>query len=309
MTANFMLVSDDKYTKNLGICTYSVLHNMCPAVEHVRIFVMDCGITEENKAKLRRQAARFDNAELVFHNIEQQLDEVSTQVETHWHKAIYGRLFFPELLAKYDNMARLIYLDCDLLMNQPVTELFEMDLQGKCLAGIADGYSYARKLALGIDMDCTYINSGVLVIDTARWTALNASKNIIAYLNSFPEKLIYPDQDAINAVLAHEILILHPRYNFMWAICQNDIPKMLRNIDHFYYSAEELSEGLQDAAIYHYAGHDMWTIDGLTPVHTDVFRKYRRLCDWRDCRRHFSSIRNGVLWLMIDIKHKLLGIR
>ena len=79
MTANFMLVSDDKYTKNLGICTYSVLHNMCPAVEHVRIFVMDCGITEENKAKLRRQAARFDNAELVFHNIEQQLDEVSTK--------------------------------------------------------------------------------------------------------------------------------------------------------------------------------------------------------------------------------------
>ena len=53
MTADFLLVSDDKYVKNLGICTYSVLHNMCPVAEKVRIFVMDCGITEANRQRLR----------------------------------------------------------------------------------------------------------------------------------------------------------------------------------------------------------------------------------------------------------------
>ena len=41
MTADFMFVSDDNYVKNLGICTYSVMHNMCPEMEHVRLFVMD----------------------------------------------------------------------------------------------------------------------------------------------------------------------------------------------------------------------------------------------------------------------------
>ena len=66
MTADFLLVSDDKYVKNLGICTYSVMHNMCPEVDKVRLFVMDCGITEENKQRLHAQAAKFGNAEMIF---------------------------------------------------------------------------------------------------------------------------------------------------------------------------------------------------------------------------------------------------
>ena len=62
MTADFLLVSDNNYVKNLGICTYSVMHNMCGEVDKVRLFVMDCGITEANKKRLEDQTKRFDNA-------------------------------------------------------------------------------------------------------------------------------------------------------------------------------------------------------------------------------------------------------
>lgn len=309
MTADFLFVSDDHYVKNLGIAAYSVLHNMCPSADRVRIFVMDCGITEEHKAQLRQQAERFDNAEMYFHNIERQLDEVVPKVENHWHKAIYGRLFFPELLGQYDGIDRLIYLDCDVLMDDQVTELFELDMQGKCVAGVADGYDHARKQALGIDMDCTYINSGVLVIDTARWTALNASERIVAYINSFPDELIYPDQDAINYVLAHDILVLLPIYNMLWMLLDKDVPKMLRSLPHFRYTEEELMEALYHGKIYHYAGHDMWCIDGITPVHTKVFVKYRALSDWRGCKRHYGSFQKMVIWWLVRMKRALIGER
>ena len=79
MTADFLFVSDDNYVKNLGICTYSVMHNMCPEVDKVRLFVMDCGITEENKAKLHAQAGRFDNAEMIFYDIDEKLNAVVGQ--------------------------------------------------------------------------------------------------------------------------------------------------------------------------------------------------------------------------------------
>ncbi len=307
MTANFLFVSDDNYVKNLGIASYSVLHNMCPVADRVRIFVMDCGITEEHKAQLLRQAARFDNAALYFYNIEQQLDAVVPQVENHWHKAIYGRLFFPELLAQYDGLDRLIYLDCDLLMDQPVTELFEMDMQGKCVAGVADGYDYARKQALGIDLDGTYINSGVLLIDTARWAALNASERMIDFINRFPDELVYPDQDAINYVLAHDMLMLPPAYNMLWMLLDKDVPKMLESLPRFRYTAEELLEALHHGKIYHYAGRDMWCIDGITPVHTAVFAKYHALCDWRSCKRHYSSLSKMMIWRLICVKRALTG--
>ncbi len=289
MTADFLLVSDNNYVKNLGICTYSVMYNMCPDVEKVRLFVMDCGITEENKQRLRNQAAAFGNAEMIFYDIDQKLNAVVPKVPTRWHRAIYGRLFLNELPELYGDIDRLIYLDCDLLMDRPVTELFTMDLQGKCLAAVTDADNAPRKKALGMPDEYEYINSGVLVIDTARWIELDASRRIIEYINSFPAELLYPDQDAINYLMGSEMVILPPEYNMMWMICERDIPKMLRRIPDFYYTAEQLEYALYHPFIVHFAGHDMWSFDGITPVAAGVLKKYRRLCGWRDCKRTFKS--------------------
>lgn len=307
MTADFLLVSDNNYVKNLGICSYSVMYNMCPTVEKVRLFVMDCGITEENKQKLKAQAAKFGNAEMIFYDINEKLNAVVPKVKTRWHRAIYGRLFLNELPALYEGMDRLIYLDCDLLMDRPVTELITMDLQGKCLAAVTDADNSPRKKALGIPEDCDYINSGVLVIDTARWIELDASRRIIEYINSFPKALLYPDQDAINYVLGHEIVILPPEYNMMWMLCERDIPKMLSRIPDFYYTADQLKYALFNPCIVHFAGHDMWSFDGITPIAAGVFKKYRRLCDWNDEKRKFKSPAIFFAWCFKSVKRAMCG--
>ena len=307
MTADFLLVSDDKYVKNLGICTYSVLHNMCPVAEKVRIFVMDCGITEANRQRLRAQAARFDNAEMIFYDIDRKLNAVVPKVKTRWHRAIYGRLFLNELPALYEGMDRLVYLDCDLLMDSPVTELFTMDLGGKCLAAVTDADNAPRKRVLGIPDDCDYINSGVLAIDVARWIELDASRRIIEYINSFPDALLYPDQDAINYVLGHEIVILPPEYNMMWMLCERDIPKMLARIPDFYYTADQLRYALFHPRVVHFAGHNMWSFDGITPVAASVFKKYRALSDWRDEKRRFGSAGEFVRFCLTLVKRAVYG--
>ena len=307
MTADFMFVSDDNYVKNLGICTYSVMHNMCGEVDRVRLFVMDCGITEQNRQRLRDQAAKFSNAEMFFYDIDEKLNAVMPKVETKWRRAIYGRLFLDEVAQLYGDMERLIYLDCDLLMDQPVTELFTMDMGGKCLAAVTDADNQRRKQALGIAPECDYVNSGVLLIDTARWIALDASRKIIEYINSFPEALLYPDQDAINYILGHEIMILPPEYNMMWMICKRDIPKMIRGIPDFYYNAEQMEYALYHAKIIHFAGHNMWSFDGITPIAARTFKKYRKLCDWRDCKRQFGSPAEFAMWGMTSVRRLLWG--
>ena len=306
MTADFLFVSNDKYVKNLGICTYSVMHNMCPVTERVRLHVMNCGITPENAERLRKQAARFANAEIHFFNIESQLREITPKVPNNWNRAIYGRLFMTEVLKEYE-MERLIYLDCDLLMDRPVTELFTMPLDGKCIAGVSDGESLRRKRALGIDLQHPYINSGVIVIDTRRWLALDASNRIIDYINSFPEKLLYPDQDAINFIMTDEIHLLDPCYNMLWMICQRDIAKMPRWSEDYIYNEEQTVRALYHGNIYHYAGHNMWSFYGITPVHAYVFEKYHKLCDWRHEKRRIGGLKNLVLWFAVSFKRLLIG--
>lgn len=307
MTANFLFVSDDNYVASLGISSYSVLHNMSPAVDKVRIFVMDCGITEENQEKLRKQTARFENAEIIFYNIEKQLNEIVPKVKARWHRAIYGRLLLNEIAARYDGVERLVYMDCDTLMDRPVTELFEMDLQGKCIAGVMDSDNTTQKRTLHIKDERIYINSGVLVIDTAKWIELNASQRIIEYINSFTEELKYPDQDAINYILSDDILPLKPEYNMMWMLCDKDISIMLDDIEGDFYTPEELHYALHNAKIYHYASHNMWEIEDITPIPGRVIDKYRKLCDWRDKKRHFRSFSGFLLWLSITAKRMLVG--
>ena len=304
MIANFLFVSDDKYVNNLGVCTYSLMHNTCQYADKVRMFVMDCGITDESKSKLIAQTKRFDNAEIIFYDINPLLDEVVPKVENHWHRAIYGRLFLNKILEKYEGIDRIIYLDSDIIVNEPVMELFELDLQGKCLAGVEDADESARRNVLNIKGH-TYINSGVLVIDTKRWVELDAGKRVIEYINNFPDKLLYPDQDAINVILNDEILLIPLRYNFFWSICEKDIPKMKQYLE-MSYTEEDVRYALHNIKIMHFAGHDMWSMFGITPIPKKIFLKYKKLSDWKKCRRKFHSFHDFVLGTLVNIKRAVL---
>ncbi len=306
MTANFLFVSDDKYVKNLGVCTYSLLHNTCPYADSVRIFVMDCGITEQSKAKLEAQTKRFDNAEIIFYDVNAHLDSVMPKVPTGWHRAIYGRLFLDEILKLYGDIERILYFDSDIIINQPIMELFELDLQGKCIAGVADGDEVPRKRELGLSVTDRYINSGVLVIDTKRWVELDASKKIIEYINNAPQKLIYPDQDAINVILKDEILIIPLQYNFFWMICDRDIDKILGKLE-ILHTKEEIHYALHNIKVLHFAGHNMWFMHGITPIPQRIFVKYKNLSDWKNCRRSFQSVGKFFLYIIIGVKRKIYG--
>ena len=306
MTADFLLVSNDQYVKNLGICSYSIMHNMCPEVDKVRLFVMDCGITEHNKSRLKGQTSRFDNAEILFCDISSRLDDISRDSHFSWHPSIFGRLFAGEVLELCPEVTRLVYLDCDTLMDRPVTELFSMDMQGKCLAAVADADEDCRKQALGMPENSVYINSGVLVMDLNAWVERNAGQRIIEYIRCVKE-LAYPDQDAISFVMSDDMMIIPLEYNMMWMICDSDIPKLVRNIRHLPYTAEEIRTALHSMKICHYSGHDMWTFYGITPIQARIFEKYRRLCDWRDEKRLFETPLKFVLWVMKSVKRFILG--
>ena len=307
MKADFLLVSDDNYVKNLGISTYSILHNMCGEAEKVRIFVMDCGISEENLKRLRTQTARFANAEMFFLDVASQVKEIARGMDSTWHPSIYGRLVAAEVRELCPDVTRLVYMDCDTLMDKPVTELFTMDMDGKCLAAVADADEDKRKIALGMPAEGVYINSGVLVIDLSVWAERNAAERIIGYILRHGSSLRYPDQDAISAVMWDDMKLISLTYNMMWMICDSDIPKLVRNISQFPYSADEVRHALHHMHICHYSGHDMWTFYGITPVQARIFKKYRRLCDWRDERRSFETPLKLLLWLLKTAKRLILG--
>ena len=307
MTADFLLVSDNNYVKNLGICTYSIMYNMCREVEKVRLFIMDCGIDAENRQRLRGQTARFKNAEIIFCDISERVAEIARSMHSPWHRSIYGRLFAAEAMKIRTDVNRLLYMDCDTLMDRPVTELFDMDMHGRCVAAVADADEDRRKEALGMPEESVYINSGVLLIDLPLWIDRNAGERITEYIRSCRDVLQYPDQDAISAVMWDDMRVIPLEYNMMWMICDSDIPKLVKNIRQLPYTADEVKNALHHMKICHYSGHDMWTFYGITPIQARIFKKYRRLCDWRDEKRSFETPVKFVLWCLKSVKRLFMG--
>ena len=127
--------------------------------------------------------------------------------------AVYARIFIPELMAS--TIGKVLYLDCDTLVAEPLTELFNTDLRGKPLALAPDVIHPAYKKVIGLAPEKPYYNTGVLMIDLPAWRAARCSERLA-------EELLHPhginplgDQDIIVRVLNNEIVPLVPRWNFL----------------------------------------------------------------------------------------------
>ena len=93
-----------------------------------------------------------------------------------------------------------------------------MPLAGKAVGAVPEwawsGPETARRLAaLGIAPGHRYVNSGVLVLDLARWRREGIADRILAYVAEHGDRLAYHDQDALNAVLQDEIAPVGQRWN------------------------------------------------------------------------------------------------
>ena len=94
---------------------------------------------------------------------------------------------------------RVLWLDCDTIVDGDISELFEMDMQGNYFAG-------CREHIKG-----DYINAGVLLMDLDAIRRDDIDNVLVCVLNH--QKLELPDQDAINDVAKGHILFIDSKFN------------------------------------------------------------------------------------------------
>ena len=138
----------------------------------------------------------------------------------------YIKVLVPELLPP--DVQRCVYLDVDLLFLGDVAGLWDTNLGDAIAACCTDTYirtlihSKIRPdcdvagrreflMSLGLDPELPYFNSGVMVIDVARWRAAAVARRVIEYSTRHPSR--NQDQDGLNLVLSGAWCPLDPRWN------------------------------------------------------------------------------------------------
>jgi lipopolysaccharide biosynthesis glycosyltransferase len=137
-------------------------------------------------------------------------------------KITYARLLIPEIFPP--TVAKVLYLDADLLLFEDLGSLWQTDLGGAVVGAVADFSLHTRFLAQGFDPQVgrahhgglppvrDYFNAGVLLIDLERWREREISKRAFAYLKEHPRSP-HMDQDALNFAADTQWLALDPRWN------------------------------------------------------------------------------------------------
>ncbi len=193
--------------------------------------------------------------------------------------ASYYRLLISNLLRGVTQKA--LYLDSDIVCVGDISGLNALDMGDAIVAAVmetASSYLLHHMAMLQMPQAVSYFNSGVLYIDLARWDEHDISRKAIDLLIQ-RGGLPYPDQDALNILLADKVTLIDKKWNTIWEGGVWGEPN-------YGFPAETI--------FLHYA-HDKpwheWSPSFLDPS----FKKYRAQSPWAGCPMydpHHDSHRN-----------------
>lgn len=211
-TIHIALCIDENYAQHAGVTIASILYNKkssTPVVFH--IICDNLPLYEHDNLK---QITDKYGAAIAFHTVDSNSFN-KLPVGGHINKAAYYRLAITEILPP--SIEKVLYLDADLIVRFDISELCNTDISAHYAAAIQDigiesKGTLLRKI-LGMPPQEPYFNSGVLLLNATKWREESINSKVINFINDNAEKIIYADQDGLNAILWGKWVPVHPKWN------------------------------------------------------------------------------------------------
>lgn len=209
---NILITLDSNYIRPLKVMLKSLFLNN--QGERFSIYLMHSSLTEEEIVDLEKYVESHGSRLLVV-----PIDDgffANAPVLSRYPKEMYYRLLAFKFLPQ--DLDRILYLDPDILVINPIRELYDTDL---------DGYLYAaayhdlitvkeiNRIRLSPYEIKAYYNSGVLLMNLELQRQEIDEQEIVRFVEANRTKLILPDQDVLNALYSKRIKTLDEKlYNY-----------------------------------------------------------------------------------------------
>ncbi|HVT34307.1 MAG TPA: glycosyltransferase family 8 protein [Nevskiaceae bacterium] len=248
---------------------------------------LPANICEQLAAPVRARGAR-----LQFHQVDDQRVAALQRME-RIGSVMWYRMFLPELLPE---VARVLYVDCDILAATDLVPLLTTDLQGLPLGAVRNVFdppSRHRPQQLGLTSARDYFNSGVLLMDLAAWRREGWAQRVLDIARQRHSELLWPDQDALNLAFAGRWLPLHPRWNAMNSLYYFDDLGGA-------YSEAERAEAISSPGLLHFEGPGFckpWNALCKHPYRAAYFASRARTA-WPQVQLQDDTLRTRLLRLL-----------
>jgi lipopolysaccharide biosynthesis glycosyltransferase len=186
--------------------------------------------------------------------------------KTTWSKYGWYRIFAAEVIS--EDVIELLYLDCDTIVTGDITDLFGRNESNWSLGAVDDYMTIFPTLfkRIGYEQTKGYFCSGVLLMNLDYFRKHNLSEMILEFALENPDKIQFPDQDALNCVCKDSKIRLPLKYGILDPFYRDE--RFARKF------ADEIIESLEDPRIVHYAGCAPWVAEYQQHYFADAFWKY-----------------------------------
>lgn len=243
-----VLSADDNYVPMLGTAIYSILTNASKEYFY-KFYILYTDISKDHREKLKE--TKTEESEIILIDISDWLKGIPHENSIHLSIETVYRLFIPEILPQYE---KIIYLDCDLVVNGDISEFYQNDIGSDILGAMHDCLDektlkyWNGHLKLSED---EAFNAGVLLINTKRFQEEQVREKCLHLLQEDwkreEKNYLYMDQDVLNIVCCHKVRFLPMNWNLQW-IYRTGNGMKLRDI----YS-EEYHEAEKDIKLLHFS--------------------------------------------------------
>ena len=266
--------ADNQFADALTVMIYSVLKTS--SSKNIKLYVLDGGISLLAKNRIGTLVNERGN-QIKFLKMDENMFK-GYLVSERLTQAIYYRLLIPDLLLG-ESVQKAIYLDCDLILNADISELWNIELGRNVLAAVAETNEGCRYVSspralrlykeLGIPEKNKYFNSGVLVMNLEEWRKRNITAKVCNYLTENHEQVIYHDQDGLNAILWDSWLELPTDWNVMSYLFITEHKHQVINME-----KETVEQLRRNPKIVHFTGWKKPWIEECVHPYASLYRKY-----------------------------------
>lgn len=232
--------------------------------DYNRVYVFGDRLSTDEKQKLRASYP-LDNLEIIDLTEDDMRYLAGMPISLHVSRTTYARFLMPFKVDQSET--RLLYVDCDAIVNDSLASLRDLDMQGLAVGAVHDdarrreNRHFERNLAIGLPEDTNYFNAGILLIDLVRWREEKLTERASQFATEHPNLPVL-DQDALNGALRGNWLELDERWN------------LHRRLEKGHYKGPPVD--WEGAGIIHYIGQIKPNhADSLHPAR-DIFLKHRK---------------------------------
>ena len=228
----------------MAVAAHSALYHLKTNTP-VEFHLLSDNISDNNRTRITNVLKRQRSDVPVFWH-DPDIENIFKINVRHYSKASLFRLILPQIID--DDRFPILYIDSDLIVEADIDDLLSAN-DGQYIVYAArngadqefDRFVRKKFPELYAPENNQYFNSGVLMINPKHWNAARITEQTLDFLHNNSEKLSFPDQDALNAVLAGRWGPLPMRWN-----------KQINRI------GQPEAAPLSEAGILHYTSYKPW---------------------------------------------------